>query len=188
MTLLQERKLFSRGCLTVFIAMTVTAILAYFVDWKFGVAAIGLLLAGLALNIISNKRENRRIESLLSSSFEDFPGARPNLKQTSSYGYPFFNIQFGTKDEMILAFESGRIYTFRKAIARLYDRDGFDIEKGFDETYVGWEDDYKAAMTDDPNNNPLFREKLRLRDLHYPKGTRQKEAEPGADGDVEEAV
>ncbi|MFD2256774.1 hypothetical protein ACFSSA_08815, partial [Luteolibacter algae] len=188
MTPAQESKMFTRGCLIVFVALVITGGLAYFVDSRFGIFTAAIVIFWVAVGVFKSKMETKRIDSAFNQAFGSFQGTHPELKRTNSYGYPFFTVHFGTKEEMIRAFESGHLDAFRAAIARLHDFDGFDIEKGFDETYVGWEADYTAAMTDDPNRNPWFDEKLRLRELHYSSSPNQKEAEQVGDGDAEEAV
>ena len=175
MTPAHEGKLYTRGCLLVFVALLVTGGLAYFVDSRFGIFTTAIVIFWVAVGVFKSKKETKRIDSAFNLAFASFQGAHPELKRTNSYGYPFFTVHFSTKEEMILAFESRHLDAFRTAISHLHDYDGFDIEKGFDETYVGWEADYTASMTDDPNRNPWFDEKIRLRESHYTSPPKQKE-------------
>ena len=182
----QEAKLFKLGFLFVYEAIIILGALAFLIDSRFGFWAGGLVVASLIVRGVKSKVEKRRVHEALVSAFDTFRGARPEVKRSDIYGHPFFSIQFASKEDMIDAFESGQLSEFRTSIARLYSYGVFRISRGFDETYVGWEADYTAAISSDPENNAWEKEMQRLRDLHYPSCI--KEAEQGGDGDAEEFV
>ena len=162
-----EGKLWNQGCFVVFVSLIGLGIFAYFVDRRFAFAAVGLVVVWLIICRIHAYRENKRLAAAFQKAFETFDGFRPELKRTSSYGYPFFSVCFRTKEEMNQAFESGHLKAFRTAIAELYGFGGFDIEKGFDETYVGWEQDFRESMKSDPSGNFWIEKKLKQRAEHY---------------------
>ena len=167
MTPAQEGKLMNRGCSAVFVCLIALGLLAYYGDRRTAVVAIALLLTWVVLCRVHSKRESKRLESAFDAAFKPFQGYRPELREADSYGYPSFTVCFRTKEEMNRAFECGHLKASREAVAELYNYGGFDIEKGFDETYRGWEEDFKEARKIDPTGNLWITEKLRLRSLHY---------------------
>jgi hypothetical protein len=104
-----------------------------------------------------------------------FEGSVPKLKVSTSYGHPFFSVCFSSKEEMKRAFERGHLKAFRTAVQALYEFGGFDIEMGFNETYLGWEADFlgswdaqsENSLFIDPMSNSSIVEKMQLRELYY---------------------
>ena len=177
MTPAQEGRLMNQGCLVVFVCLVLLGTLAYYVDGRLAYVAVGLLLVWLAICRVQSKRETERLESAFDDSFKSFTGSRPELKRSSSYGYPQFSVCFKTKEEMIQAFESGHLKKFRSIVAELYGFGGFDIEKGFDETYVGWEEDFRESMKTDPSSQIWIDETLQRRAHYYDLPKPNEEAE-----------
>lgn len=157
----------NQGCLVVFVCLVLLSALAYYVDGRLAYVAVGLFLVWLAICRIQSKKETRRLESGFNTTFESFEGSRPELKRTSSYGYPSISVCFKTKVEMIHAFESGHLRAFRAVVADLYGFGGFDIEKGFGEKYLDWEKDFHESRKTDPTSKLWFEERSRLRKLYY---------------------
>lgn len=151
----------NRGCFVVFVSLIGLGALSYYVDRAFVVAAIALILLWLLICRFQSVRESKRLDDAFHTAFATFPGSKPELKRSSSYGYPFFSICFSTKSEMEGAYASGHITAFKTALAELYAYGGFDIERGFDATYIGWEADLRESMKLDPSGNAWIAEKNR---------------------------
>jgi hypothetical protein len=171
----REAQLFQRGCLTVAVAVTGLCSLAYFAGRSFLWAAGGIVVTWGIICLLKNWRDKRRLNDALVDAFRGFDGSVPKLKVSNSYGHPFFSVCFSSKEDRKRAFERGHLKTFRTAVQALYEFGGFDIEKGFDETYLGWEADFlgswdaesENSLFKDPMNNSSIVEKMRLRELYY---------------------
>ena len=148
MTPAQESKLMHLGCLTVLPMLAIFGILAWLVDRRFAIGAVALFFLWAVICSIVNKREKRRLDAAFEEAFGKFTGTRPVLKTSSSYGYPQFEVEFQTVEEVALAFESGCLLEFRTSVKRLYGSGGFKISKGFGATYVGWLSDWMVRDKD----------------------------------------
>ncbi len=191
----REALIFQRGCLAVSILLVSLGCLAYFVDKSFLWAAGGIILTWEIICRMKGGRDKRRLESAFASAFEGFDGVFPQMKKTSSYGFPFFSVCFRSKEEMKRGFERGHLNAFRTAVHELYGFEGFDIEKGFEEIYSGWEADYldswdpesKNSPIKDPMKNSWIVERLRLRRIYYDHPQNRKEAEQTGASDRDNA-
>lgn len=189
----RDALIFQRGCLAVSILLIGLGCLAYFVDKSFLWGVGGIILIWEVICRLKGGRDKKRLESAFARAFEGFDGAFPQLKKTSSYGFPSFSVCFSSKEDMKRGFERGHLNAFRTAVHELYGFGGFDIEKGFEETYSGWEGDYleswdpesKNSRFKDPMKNSWIVERLRLRGVYYDHLQNQKDAEQAAasDGD-----
>ena len=168
----------SLGCMAVFVCIVTLGGLAYFVDWRFLLLAIALGAAWYGIGEIRSRKEARRLIETFEATFVSFSGSMPQMVRTFSYGYPHISVSFQTKDDMIQAFESGHLNAFKQAVAEHFAFfEDFDIAKGFNEVYSGYEKDFLESMKLDPSGNLWGQENQRLRDLHY---TDEEESRPPA--------
>lgn len=155
----EEDLKFRRGCRGVFCAMVVFGLLAWWTSSWF-LVPLGILCVGwMVVCQRKAKRDQERLERAFDAAFETFDGPKPELRKSSSYGFPFFSVIFETKEEMNRAIASGHVGRFRASIVKLYGFEGFDIDRGFEATYRGWKEDFLASLETDPTGEAWIAEK-----------------------------
>lgn len=138
----------------------VLGILAYLVSPWFVLPGVLLIVGWGVICQRRIKRDEKRLNLAFDDAFRTFPGIKPELEKSSSYGFPFFSVCFETKDEMKRAIASGHVGAFKGAIVQLYGHGGFDITKGFEATYRGWKEDFLVSLKIDPSGNTWIAEKV----------------------------
>lgn len=136
-----EERLFSSGCLLVFIAGCCLFFLAINFHWKFGIAFVGLFLAWVVVGLLRSKRFDHMHQEALKSAFSSSGIKLPHLKEGSLYGFPTFKLTFSSEAELLQAEASGSITAFKQAIHSIYYHvggDSFNSDSAVWATYEGW--------------------------------------------------
>jgi len=138
---LQER-LNSIGCFLVFVGLCVFVYLAYTSNWRYLIAAVGLVYCWVRISKIRLKHSDQRDIDALKSVFLGSESNIPQFKRGASYGFPTFTLTFESESALRQAEKSGHISSFRQYIQSTYANSGgkrnqFNAELAIYVTYEG---------------------------------------------------
>jgi hypothetical protein len=140
-----ENRLFSLGCLFVFIGVCVSGYLALS-NRVYWIVVAGLIGGWLLVSRRGQRLRHRRHLEALRAAFGSSERLVPHLEEGNHYGFPAFKLTFASEAELRHAEESGRIAAFKESIQSLYAHVGskqnpFNAEWAVSATYEGWKPD-----------------------------------------------
>jgi len=137
-----QEKLSSIGCLLVIIGVCVFIYLAYTSNWRYLIAAAGLVYFWIRISRMRLSQEEQRDIAALRSIFSGDELKTPQFKRGASYGFPTFTLTFDSESALRQAEGSGHIGSFKQYIQSTYANIGgkqnpFNAEFAIYVTYEG---------------------------------------------------
>lgn len=140
MTLWEERKPLSYGCLILLAAATGCGLLAWYQHPGFLAPLAGTGLLCVLVDRRLTAIERKRVQAAFAHAFHGFHGGMPVLTCGAAHGLPVFTLEFRSYEETCAAKAGGHLAAFKASIHQLYHDRGsrenpFDPDKVVSATY-----------------------------------------------------